>query len=150
MENPIKININVKATFENIKTGEKTIIKKHNVSCTAGIESVASRLVGSTDKGIITYMALGTGSTTPNASDTTMDTELFRKLVSIRTVSGAVASFRTFFNSSEGNGTLVELGLFGDDATSIADSGTMYAHVAINKTKTSSETLTVDWSATVA
>lgn len=150
MENPIKVNINVKATFENIETGEKTVIEKHNVSCTAGMESVASRLIGGTDKGVITYMALGTGAGSPSASDTTMDTELFRKLVSIRTVSGAVASFRTFFNSSEGNGTLTELGLFGDDASATADSGTMYAHVTIDKTKTSAETLTVDWSATVA
>ena len=50
-----------------------------------------------------------------------------------------------FFNTSEANAALKEIGLFGDDATVTADTGTLFARAAIDKTKTSSETLTIDW-----
>lgn len=143
------LKMNVKATFEDVKTHKKTVIETHNVTATVGKNSIAARLVGGVDKGEITYMALGTGSTTPDASDTALATELIRKQVSVRSVSGNVATFRTFFSTSEGNGTLTEVGLFGDNASSTADSGVLYARAAISKTKTSSETLTLDWSATV-
>jgi hypothetical protein len=145
----LEILFNVKATFKNIETGKTTVIRKHNITCTVGKNSVASRFAGN-DTGKITYMAVGTGTSSPSASDTTLQTELTRKQISIRTPSGATCAFRTFFNSSEANGTLKEIGLFGDDASATADSGTLFARASIDKEKTSSETLTLDWEATVS
>ena len=148
-----KITANVKAVFHNVITGEDFVIEKHNISCTAGKESTANRLAGGTNKGVVTYLALGTGAVTggdtPDATDTQLVTELIRKLISVRSASGLVASFRTFFNTSEANDTLTEIGLFGDDASVTANSGVLYARAAISKTKTSSETLTIDWAITV-
>lgn len=134
------------------KTGKLKFKKLvDNMFVTAGKNSLADALRGTTanNKGIITYCALGTGSTAPALADTTLQTEIVRKLVSVRSVSGNVATFQTFFTTAEGNGSLREAGLFGDDASSTANSGTLFARVAINRTKTSGDTLTLTWSITI-
>lgn len=151
----IKILFNVTATFRDAKTGRITKqIKAHNLAVTTGLNSIASRLSGTDNpanvKGTITYCAVGTGTTAPAAGDTTLETELYRKQVSVRSVTGNTAKFRTFYNTSEANGALKEAGLFGDDATATADTGTLFCRLAINKTKTGTETLTLDWEVTVA
>lgn len=122
-----------------------------NMFVTAGKESLASALIGNTanNQGIITYCALGTGTTAPALTDTDLQTELARKLISVRTVSGKVATFQTFFTTSEGNGTLREAGLFGDDASTIPGSGTLFCRAAINRTKSSADTLTLSWAVTI-
>jgi hypothetical protein len=140
----MKLMSNVKMFFENTKTKEVEVITLHNIACTVGKNSLANRLIGAT-KGEITYFAVGTGTDAPAAGDTTLGTEIYRKQISVRSVSGAIATFRIFFNTSEANDTLKEIGLFGDDATVTADTGTLFARAAVDKTKTSSETLTIDW-----
>jgi hypothetical protein len=140
---------NVKLVFENVETGEKEILELHNTECTVGKNSLASRMVGA-EKGQVTYFAVGTGASTggdaPDVSDTELNTELERKQISVRSATGNTANFRVFFNTSEANGVLTEIGLFGDDASITADSGTLFARAVIDKTKTSAETLTIDWS----
>ena len=123
----------------------------NNMFVTAGKNSIADALRGTSEsnKGIITYCALGTGTNAPALVDTDLQTELVRKLVSVRSVSGNVATFQTFFTTSEGNGTLREAGLFGDDATATANSGTLFCRASINRTKTSSDTLTLSWAVTI-
>jgi hypothetical protein len=140
---------NVKLVFENVETGKKEVTTLHNTECTAGKNSLALRMVGA-EKGQVTYFAVGTGDTSggnaPDASDTALNDELTRKQISVRSATGNTANFRVFFNTSEANGTLTEIGLFGDDASVTADSGTLFARASISKTKTSAETLTIDWS----
>ena len=149
-----KLTGKVTLTFQNVATGKFRKYIYHNLVVDAGINSIAARLSGSdvpaNKKGTITYCALGTGTTAPAAGDTTLETELVRKEISTRESTTDTATFRTFFTTDEGNGTLKEAGLFGDDASETADSGTLFCHTAIDKTKTSSETLTVDWEVTVA
>lgn len=119
--------------------------KTKNLITTAAKNSWASAFRGSTtnNQGIGTYHAVGTGTTAPALGNTTLEAEIFRKLVSVRSSSGNVASFQTFFTTSEANGTLKELGLFGDSASGTADTGTLFARVAIDRVKTSNDTLTV-------
>ena len=123
-----------------------------NMFVTAGKNSLADAMRGTTadTKGIITYCALGTSSTAPALSDTGLIAEIARKAISVRSVSGNVATFQTFFTTSEGNGTLREAGLYGDDATASAGTGTLFCRAAINRTKTSSDTLSLSWSVTIA
>lgn len=134
------------------KTGKLKFRKLHkNLFVTAGKQSIADALRGnvSNNTGQITYCAVGTGTNVPNVSDTTLQTELSRKQVSVRSVSGKIATFKTFFNQDEANGALKEAGLFGALATSTANTGTLFARVNINRTKSSSDTLTLTWSVTV-
>ena len=136
---------NIKITIENVDTKKIETVELHNVSCSAGMYSLASRMVGAI-KGEVTYFAVGTGTNAPNKTDVKLQTEIERKQISVRSATGDTAYFRIFFNTTEANGTLKEIGLFGDDASVTKDTGTLFARAAINKTKTTSETLTIDWS----
>ena len=141
----------VEIILTNVKTGKIRYQKTHNLVTTVGKASIADGIRGveTNNKGIITYCALGTDATAPEASNTTLGGELFRKLVSVRSATANVALFETFFTTEEANGSLKEAGLFGDDASATADSGTLFCHTAINRTKTSSDTLTLRWSLTI-
>lgn len=149
-----KLNIKgkVKLIFTNVKTGKVRKYAYHNVFVTFGKNAIAQRLSGQS-VGDITYCALGTNTTAPALGDTAMGTELVRKLVSVRSYSGNVATFQTYFTTSEGNGTLKEAGLFGNGvgrtASGTADTGQMFCHVAINRTKTSNDTLSLVWTVTI-
>jgi hypothetical protein len=157
MENKsgLKISVNVVGTLRDARTGKITgQFKGKNLAVNVGLYSIAARLAGTdipaNTKGAITYCAVGTDNTPAAAGQIKLVTEIFRKLVSVRSSTLAVARFRTFFNTDEANDTLLELGLFGDDAAITADSGTLFCRIVINKTKTSAETLTLDWEVTVA
>ena len=143
----------VKLIFENVKTGKKRIAVYKNLITTAGATAIARRLRNEAllaNEGVITYVAVGTGATPPAAGDTTLDTELARKAVSSSSRSTNTTTIRGFFNTSEANGTLVEMGLFGEAATAAADSGTLFNHAVIAETKTAVETLTVEVAITIS
>lgn len=137
--------------LQDVRTGKIQQGLFDNMVVTAGKNSMADALRGNTanNKGIITYCGLGTSSQAPALGDTSLIAEIARKLVSVRSVSGNVATFQTFFTTSEGNGALREAGLFGDDASGTANSGTLFCRVAINRTKTSNDTLSLTWSVTI-
>lgn len=141
----------VEMVFRDAVTKQIVEIKRvKNTFVTVGKYGLADLFRGNTaaNRGQPTYMALGTGSTTPVVADVKLQTEFFRKLISIRSASLNVASFQTFFDTSEGNGTIAEAGLFGDNATGTTDSGVLYTHALLSVTKTSSVTLTVTWTVT--
>jgi hypothetical protein len=122
-----------------------------NMFVTAGKASLADALRGTTsnNQGIITYCAVGTSTQAPDLTDTDLVAETFRKTISVREVAANVATFSTFFTTTEANGTLREAGLFGDDASAIPGSGTLFCRAAINRTKTTGDTLTIQWSVTI-
>ena len=136
---------------QDVRTGHIIRDLVENMVVTAGKNSIADALRGTTEnnKGIITYCVVGAGITAPALGDTALQTETFRKLVSVRGVDGKTAYFQTFFTTSEANGTLREAGLFGDDASGTADSGTLFCRAAINRTKSSNDTLTLYWYVTI-
>ncbi len=136
--------------FENIYTGEKRVSVYNNIFVTAGFNAITRRLAQEANDGDITYVAVGTDNTAPVVADTTLGTELDRNLVSTISASGATVTVRGFFGAAEANGTLEEMGLFGEAATAAADSGTMFTHALISETKTSSETLTFEITITLA
>ena len=121
----------------------------YNLITTACKTMIAARLVGGSDDTDITYGAVGTGAGTPAIGDTTLFTELARKLLAGISSSGTVISATTFFGASDGNGTLTNFGLFGNGATGSADSGTLVNIVTITETKTSSETMTIESKITI-
>lgn len=148
----LKTNVHILARNEQ---GEITYQHHaHNLVVDTGLATIAERLAGvdtpANTKGTITYLGIGTGTTAAAAGDTTLDTEVFRKQISVRTYTDEVAKFRIYLNTTEANVAIKEIGLFGDDATVTADTGTLYARLIIDKTKTSSETLTIDWEVELA
>lgn len=69
--------------------------------------------------------------------------ELMAKIWGVVTVKG-------FFGAADANGALEEMGLFGEAASATPDSGTLFNHAAISETKSSSETLTISITITIA
>jgi hypothetical protein len=147
----IKITGECTVTIRDAKTGRiKSVDHVKNLVTTLGKGGIAGGLTASASVGYISYCAVGTGTTAPAAGDTKLQTETYRKLVSVRSVAANVFTAQTFFNTTEANATLREAGLFGNDtATGTADSGTLYCHLAINRVKSSSDTLTLSWALTV-
>lgn len=133
------------------KTGKlKQLIEIDNLVCNTGKNAVAARLNGETvfTTGIINYMAVGSGTNIPSASDTTLQTEVARTTVSSNSRTLNVATITFFFGSASGNGTLREAGAF-LDGTGTANSGFLFDRVNINVTKTTADTLTITLIVTV-
>jgi len=130
--------------FTNVETGKERLVKYTNLVVTVGKEMIAKRLAGDGNDCNITYVAVGTDNTAPDPSDTTLGAELARKAVTSISRSGTSVVVRGFFGASEANGTLAELGLFGESASATPDSGTLFNRALISETKTSSETLSIE------
>lgn len=117
----------------------------HNTFVTVGKNKIAQWLSGQTVLGP-TWCALGTSVVAPALGDTNLTTEVYRKQISVPSFANNVATFQTFFNATETTGTYREAGLFGDLASSIPGSGTLFSKLAINRTKTINDTFTLTWS----
>jgi hypothetical protein len=135
--------------LQNIFTGEKKIFEYENLVTTAGKTMIAKRLAGEANDCNITYAAVGTNATVPVIADVKLGTELLRKTLTSNSYSGAIAYITSYFGASEANGALKEFGLFGEAASSTPDSGTLFNHAAINITKTSSYTMTIESTITI-
>lgn len=95
----------------------------------------------------ITHGALGSGSTTPANADTQLTTETYRNSIASITNAANVAYATAFFSATEVSGTFAEAGIF-SNGTGTANSGILISHVLVSITKSSSVTLTLDWSLT--
>lgn len=143
----------VTLTLTDVKTGKKDVQIVDNLVVNAGKSAIAARLAGDVavaNRGEITFGAVGTGVTAPAAGDVALETETFRKILAQRSFFGNVATLRMFLNTAEGNGTLTEFGLFGEAASGVADSGTLFNRVNINRVKTVANTLTIEVALTLS
>ena len=148
----IKMKGHYKFTIRDAVTGEiKRVYEYDNLIPTVGRAMIVNNLtnVAPTNSMLVNYAALGSGTTAPANADTTLQTEVYRNLVASRSEADNVGYVTAFFNATETTGTYKEAGIF-CDATGIANSGILLSRVAINITKSSSESLTLDWSITIS
>lgn len=135
-------------TFRDAKTNEITRVQKyHNLIPTVGRENIAKGLSGgfsAEEEGEINYTSLGTGTTAPANGDTTLETEVYRKAIASATYANNILYATAFYTATEITGTFKEAGLH-INGSATPDSGVLFSRVAIDITKTSSETLTVDY-----
>lgn len=129
--------------IEKLKT--KGVIKssdhKHNLIANVGKSVFARLLAGdNTYTGELTHGALGTGTNPPASSDTTLETETFRKEISSSAIDGNTAYIDIFIDQAETSGTFTEFGNF-IDGTASANSGQLFSHVAVNWVKTLTDSL---------
>lgn len=106
--------------------------RESNIIVTSGYTLMAHVLTGEE----VTYCAIGTDSTAPAVGNTTLGTEVKRLQITSWTQNpsgGAPAQVRasTFFPAAQCTYDIEEEGLFGYDATSTTDSGTMLNHGSI-------------------
>lgn len=96
----------------------------------------------------VTHIALGSSGTAPANGDTTLGTEVYRNAVASLTNSNNIGYITGFFNATETTGTYAEVGAF-IEGTGSADTGTLLSHSLITVTKSSTETLTIDFTITI-
>ena len=155
-KNNVKITGHVKAVLRDAKTGIiKQVAEGKNIIPTVGLIGILRRLGNEstkTNEGMITYGAVGDGALTPAIADTIMENEIGRKAVGVTTVVGTTLTIETFFAETEGIGTLTKFALFGEDATTALDSGTMFEYIkfTLSINKTILEVLTVTSEITIA
>ena len=94
-----------------------------------------------------THVAVGTNNTAPLATDTTLNTEVFRKRINRRTPTDKNIEFQLFITTGEANGnTLKEAGIF--NAASVGEMLSRVTFADIVKTAAISVTLT--WNITLS
>lgn len=117
------------------------IDKKENLIADVGVSVFAQRLAGEvTNSGVIEFGALGTGTTPPTASDTTLETEVFRKETSSSAYDGNTAYIDFFIDKADVDGTFTEFGNFIDGDTD-PDTGILFSKVTVDWEKTDIESL---------
>lgn len=139
-------------TIRDAKTGEiKRTYKYENVVPTVAKTLIANQLCDPTPTNtpVINKVALGTGTNAPAVGDTTLQTETYRNNVASLTNAANIGYATGFFSASETSGTFRECGLF-SNGTGSANTGVLISRVAINITKSITETLTVDWQLTIS
>lgn len=127
-------------------------VETHNLLPTAGRAAVASHLTaGSPSPSTlrVNYVALGSGSASPANADTTLATEVYRNLTASATNSNNIAYITGFFSATETNGTYAEVGLF-IAGTASANTGSLFSRALLSVTKSSVQTLTVDYIITIS
>ncbi len=144
----IKLKGKVRLILTDVVTGKQDISEwKSNLITTVGKQAILRRMGNintKTNEGMITYGAVGTGTINPSISDTILVSEIARASISSATVNGLQLTLRVFYSTDEANGTLTEFGWFGEDATSAANTGTLFNRILIEKTKDSTKTLVVE------
>ena len=112
---------------------------------TAGLNLIRDGLRGVATDIKIYYVAVGTDSTAPSASDTTLGAEVFRKVMTSTAngVSDGEATFTLALSPQDAVGEVIaEVGWFaGADASVTADTGVLMARVLYSHTKLASESI---------
>ncbi len=146
----VKFKNKIRVTLRDAKTGEIVQqIEKDNLIVTAGKQLVLDIMAGTLAK--LSYGAVGTSSTAAAAGDTQLGAETARQTITYSR-SGTTGTYSVFFNTSEANATLAEVGFFGGAATAAANSGTLFNHIILSPTivKTASYVLTIDLDVTLS
>lgn len=131
----------------------------HNVGCNAGRNNILNFIEAVAGFTGVQYLAIGGPNVvTPNATDTQLSTEFYRTTPATDAINGNTATIAAFLNTSQGNGTYTECGLFGSapvgtpnaasggpTASATANTGMLFAHSVLTYTKTSALTLTIDY-----
>ena len=138
-------------TLRDVNTGVERKFVYKNLIPTAGRAAIGNQLTNvapSPNPLRVNFTSLGTGVTAPANGDTQLQTETFRKAIASATNASNIAYMTAFYTAPEVSGTFREAGLH-IAATGTANSGTLFSRVAINITKSVSETLTIDYTITI-
>tara|TARA_R100000781_G_scaffold106530_1_gene70575 strand:+ start:94 stop:525 length:432 start_codon:yes stop_codon:yes gene_type:complete len=116
-----------------------------NLVVTAGKNLVASRLVG-TSSGVMSHMAIGSGTTAAAAGNIALGSELGRVSLTSGTASSAVVTYVATFAAGTGTGAVTEAALL-----NASSSGTMLARTVFSVVnKGANDSMTVTWTVTVS
>lgn len=123
-------------------------IKDHrkikNLVVAVGKNWIASRMVNGTDA-VMSHMAIGTGSVTPNTANTALGTQTARVALTSTSRTNNQVTYSASFAAGTGTGAITEAGIF-----NASSAGTMLCRTifsAVNKDILDS--LTINWTVTI-
>ena len=147
----IKDNLNTLGELRLVLRNEKGEVKKDitvpNIITTAGKTHIASRMEDASATAM-SHMELGTGTTTPAAGDTTLETIVSGSRPSLTswTASTNTVTAACTFGASVGTGALTEAGVL-----NASSGGTLLAHTTFSViNKAAADSLTVSWTITIS
>lgn len=119
--------IRIKGEYEIWKDGV-LIDRFHNIICVPVYENLLKGLNGETQPSLdVSYFAFGTGTTPVAESDTTLETEGFRKEFTSKSWTGKQFVAICQLATDEANFTITEVGIFAGGSVT-ADTGTLLSH----------------------
>lgn len=118
-----------------------------NLVVTTGKNYIAAKMVATTNNPVsMTHMAIGTGTGTPGASDTTLGTQTGRVSLSGSTVTDNSITYTATFPAGTGDGAITEAGIF-----NASSAGTMLCRTTFPVVnKGAGDTIAITWVVTVS
>jgi hypothetical protein len=145
----IKDTLVAKGTLEIVVTDKfgniKEVRKIKNIVTSVGKAWIAARMSATSTPAAMSNMAIGTGTTAADATQTTLVTETARSALTSTTVSTNTVTYVATFGAGSGTGAVTEAGIF-----NAASAGTMLnrtTFAAINKG--ASDTISITWVVTI-
>ena len=141
MNDSLKILGNLKITLldKDGKVKEERLLK--NLVVDSGLEYLVHALGYANNGSPFAYVALGTGTSSPSAGNTTLQTELTRGTIGSYTFGITAWTVAAGFNPGVGTGTITEAGIF-----NASSGGTMLSRTTFTPiVKHSTDSLLVTW-----
>jgi len=124
----------------------KEIRKAKNLVVSAGKTYLASRAVSGSASAIMSHMAIGTGTATPGASDTTLGTEAGRVTLASGSNSANAITYTATFPAGTGTGAITEAAVL-----NAASGGTMLCRTTFPVVnKAAGDSIAVTWVVTIS
>ena len=119
---------------------EKRTVTTSNLVVDTGLNFIVDRMKD--DETVMTHMGVGTGTTAPTASDTTLETQLGnRELIETSTVTNNSILYRSVFEAGDSTGQLTEAAIF-----NASTGGTMLCRVTFDAIdKQANDSLAIKW-----
>tara|TARA_B100000470_G_scaffold72642_1_gene55518 strand:- start:15128 stop:15574 length:447 start_codon:yes stop_codon:yes gene_type:complete len=148
----MEINMSFKDTVAltgklTITLNGETVQEIRNLVVTVGKNWIAQRMQG-VSLGVMSHMAIGTGSTAAAAGDTALGTEIARVALNVSggVVAAAVITFECTYAAGVGTGAITEAGVL--NANSAGDMLARTVFATINKG--AADSMTISWDVTVS
>jgi hypothetical protein len=117
----------------------------HNLVVSSGLEFICSRMAG-TSAGVMSHMALGSGTTAAAAGQTDLVSILgSREALDSTTASSNTITYVSSFEAGEGTGAVTEAGIFNASSSGTMLCRTVFAVV----NKQADDTMSVTWTITL-
>jgi hypothetical protein len=151
LKEAISLKGHYKFTLTDIYTGEVEVFEYDNVVTKDAWIMVANNFADATPANSMLFnkAVLGTGTNPPDEDDHQLQTEVYRNDLASKSNVENMAYATAYFNATEVTGTFREAGIV-VDGTASANTGVLVSRVAINITKTNTQTLTLEWALTIS
>ena len=127
----------------------KELCEIDNLVVNTGLAYIISRMVG-TAKNVMSHMAVGSGTTSAAAGDTSLETQIgSRKTLDSTTIAGSndeKVVYVATFSPGEGTGAITEAGIFNASTSGDMLCRTVFAVV----NKAADDTMVITWTITVS